>query len=639
MIVDQEVVGSSPTSRPTNLMKITLCLLLSALLLCWITLPVSAQTADKKPQTKIEDTKSTDPDPAEVQRRAFAISMVTSLADEARSYNDLALRPRVLARAADTLWNTDRDASLVLFRRAWEAAENGDAEEVTIKTKDSPPPMVIGLRRMSGRDLRFEVLSLLARHDKALADELLGKLEEASKRESETNKTDSGSRSNDGWFTSEAETKRLQLARKLLEDGQIDRALQFAEPLLHQVSSNSIALLSALRTKRPQTADDRYAVMLARAELDPLSDANTASGLSSYAFTPGMYVTFTAEGGARWTQPEETVAPPDLSPALRNKFLRVAGSILLRPLPPPDQDFTSSGRTGKYMVLKRLLPIFEQYAPDIASGLRLQLTLLSNDPANKVLPEDHPLMNQGVRQEKPGEQFDKLQDRLDRARNTRERDTILIDMALALVDQGNVQAQDFADKIDDAARRTQVRQHVDLTLVQLASRRKDPREVARLARTGQLSHTQRSWAYIQVARLLMDSQRQQAFEFLEQAADEARRIEGDGPERSFLLTGVARQFIATDAARAWEIMGEVVKFVNAAKEYNVDHARLSFPLLTRAGFRHANIGGEEFGLAGMFPLLANNDFHRSVDLAKSLKNEAARATATLSIARSVLENK
>jgi hypothetical protein len=248
-------------------------------------------------------------------------------------------------------------------------------------------------------------------------------------------------------------------------------------------------------------------------------------------------------------------------------------------------------------------------------------------------------MNQGVRQEKPGEQFDKLQDRLDRARNTRERDTILIDMALALADQGNVQAQDFADKIDDAARRTQVRQHVDLTLVQLASRRKDPREVARLARTGQLSHTQRSWAYIQVARLLMDSQRQQAFEFLEQAADEARRIEGDGPERSFLLTGVARQFIATDAARAWEIMGEVVKFVNAAKEYNVDHARLTFPLLTRAGFRHANIGGEEFGLAGMFPLLANNDFHRSVDLAKSLKNEAARATATLSIARSVLENK
>lgn len=638
MIVDQEVVGSSPTSRPTNLMKITPCLLVTALLLCWIAVPVSAQTADKKPQPKTEDIKSTDPDPAEVQRRAFAISMVTSLADEARSYNDLAVRPRVLARAADTLWNSDRDAALVLFRRAWEAAEKGDAQEVTIKTKDTPP-MVIGLRRISGRDLRFEVLSLIARHDKALADELLGKLEEASKRESETTKPDSGSRSNDGWFTSEAETKRLQLARKLLEDGQVERALQFAEPLLNQVSSNSIAFLSALRTKRQQVADDRYAVMLTRAELDPSSDANTVSGLSSYAFTPGMYVTFSTVGGARWTQPEETVAPPDLSPALRNKFLRVAGSILLRPLPPPDQDFTSSGRTGKYMVLKRLLPIFEQYAPDIASGLRPQLTLLSNDPANKVLPEDHPLMNQGVRQETPGERLDKLQDRLDRARNTRERDTILSDMALTLADQGNAQAQDLADKIDDAARRIQVRQHVDLTLVQLTIRKKDAREAARLARTGQLSHTQRSWAYIQVARLLMDSQRQQAFEFLEQAADEARRVEGDGPERSFLLTGVARQFIATDTARAWEIMGEVVKFVNVAQGYNVELARLSFAMFTGAGFRHANIGGEEFGLSGMFPLLAKNDFHRSVDLAKSFKNEAARATATLAIARSVLENK
>jgi hypothetical protein len=379
--------------------------------------------------------------------------------------------------------------------------------------------------------------------------------------------------------------------------------------------------------------------MLTRAELDPSSDANTVSGLSSYAFTPGMYVTFSTAGGARWTQPEESVAPPDLSPALRNKFLRVAGSILLRPLPPPDQDFTSSGRTGKYMVLKRLLPIFEQYAPDIASGLRPQLTLLSNDPANKVLPEDHPLMNQGVRQETPGERLDKLQDRLDRARNTRERDTILSDLALTLADQGNAQAQDLADKIDDAARRIQVRQHVDLTLVQLTIRKKDAREAARLARTGQLSHTQRSWAYIQVARLLIDSQRQQAFEFLEQAADEARRVEGDGPERSFLLTGVARQFIATDTARAWEIMGEVVKFVNVAQGYNVELARLSFAMFTGAGFRHANIGGEEFGLSGMFPLLAKNDFHRSVDLAKSFKNEAARATATLAIARSVLENR
>lgn len=641
MIVDQEVVGSSPTSRPTNLMKISPCFLVGALLLGCTTL-VSAQTTDKTPQPKTnqsEDTKSTDAEAAELQRRTFAVSLVTSLADEARSYTDLALRPRVLARAADTLWSNDRDAAMVLFRRAWEAAENGDAEEVTIKTKDNPPAMVIGLRRMSGRDLRFEVLSLIARHDKALADELLAKLEEASTSESTSTKIDSGSRSNDGWFTSEAETKRLQLARKLLEDGHVERALQVAEPLLNQVSANAIGFLSTLRTKMPQAADGRYAVMLSRAELDPLSDANTVSGLSSYAFTPGIYVTFSADGGARWTQPDETFPPPDLPPALRNKFLRVAGSILLRPLPPPDQDFTSSGRAGKYMVMKRLLPLFEQYAPDIASGLRPQLTALSSDPANRVMPEDSRLLTQGLRQEKPSEQLDKLQGRLDRAGNTKERDAILTDMALLLADQGNGQGQDLADKIDDTARRAQVRQHVDLTLVQLAIRKKDPREVARLARTGQLSHSQRSWAYTQVARLLMGSQRQQAFEFLEQAADEARRIEGDVPDRSLLLTGVARQFIAADAARSWEIMDEVVKSVNAAKELNVDNAQLRFHIFTRAGLRHATIGGEEFGLAGMFPLLAQNDFQRSVDLAKSFKNEAAKATATLAIARSVLEKK
>ena len=86
-------------------------------------------------------------------------------------------------------------------------------------------------------------------------------------------------------------------------------------------------------------------------------------------------------------------------------------------------------------------------------------------------------------------------------------------------------------------------------------------------------------------------------------------------------------------------MGEVVKFVNAAKELNVDNSQLSFPMFTGSGFKHPTIGGEEFGLAGMFQLLAKNDFHRSLDLTKSFKNEAAKATATLAIARSILEYK
>ena len=612
----------------------------------WTPLPSStpAQTADKKIQAKTnqkEEPKLIDSDSTESEQRVFAISLITTLADEVRSYQDVGLRPRVLARAADLLWEADRDTALVLFRRAWEAAEKADAEEVSLKTKDKPPPMVIGLRRIAGNDLRSEVLSLIARRDRALGEEFLKKLEQDKSRESTENKTDPASRANDGgWFTSEAATKRLRLARKLLDEGQIDRALQFAEPLLNEVSANSINFLSALRTKRSQAADERYAIMLTRVELDPASDANTVSGLSSYAFTPGLYVTFSADGGARWTQPDETLpvsVPPDLPPQIRSKFFSVASSILLRPLPPPDQDFTSSGRAGKYMVMKRLLPLFDQYVPDIGAGLRTQLTTLASDPASKIVREDHNLLDQGLRQETTSEQLDKLQDRLDRAASSRERDAIFTDMALALADQGDARAQDRADRIDDSTRRNQVKEHVDLIFVRLAIRKKDAMEVARLAKSGQLNHAQRAWAYTQAAQLLKDSQRQRALEFLEHAATEARLIESENNDRTSLLISVARQFATADHVRAWEIMGEVVKAANAAKDFNGEAVPVTFPLVTKKGLRLINIGGEEFGLAGVLRLLTKNDLHRSLSLAKSFKNEAAKANATLAIACSILE--
>ena len=62
-----------------------------------------------------------------------------------------------------------------LFKRAWEEAEKGDADEVTIKTKDNPPAMVTAMRRMSGRDLRFEVLTVMAKRDRALSEEFFAK--------------------------------------------------------------------------------------------------------------------------------------------------------------------------------------------------------------------------------------------------------------------------------------------------------------------------------------------------------------------------------------------------------------------------------------------------------------------------------
>ena len=123
------------------------------------------------------------------QLPAFATSLVISIATEARSFSDLALRPRVMARAADVLWDVDNVTARSLFKRAWDEAEKGDKEEVTINTKDKPPAMVTAMRRMSGRDLRFEVLNMMAKRDLALSEEYFAKLQ--SQQESESSKNPS----------------------------------------------------------------------------------------------------------------------------------------------------------------------------------------------------------------------------------------------------------------------------------------------------------------------------------------------------------------------------------------------------------------------------------------------------------------
>jgi hypothetical protein len=614
---------------------------------CLLALPFStlAQTsAEKKHQSKVNEKE-----PAQIretlslasQRRVFAISLIKSLADEARSYHDGALRSHVLARAADTLWNADNDLARTLFRRAWETAEKGDAEELTLKVPDGVPAkaaqMVTGLRRMSGYDLRADVLALAARRDQKLGEEFLSKLKEDAADETAQRKTSSSSQT--ATDNSEALSKRLNLASSLLDQGEVQRALEFAAPALNQVNANSIGFLSKLREKRPEFADQRFALLLGRAEFDPSSDANTVSGLSCYAFTPGFYVTFNADGSARWTQPDQSttpVNPPNLPAVILNQFFQVAATILLRPLPVADQDFTSSGRVGKYMVVKRLLPLFEKHAPDTAVALRSQLQTLSDGPG-LGLRDESPLLTQGFpSDEKAGSGLEAIQDRLDHAKTSRERDLICADAAAILASQGNARAQDFAQKIEDSVRRGQVRQYVDFELLRLDLRDKKASKAIQLAASDQLTYPQRAWAYMQGARLLMDSERQRGQELLEEAVNQARRIEPEDPNRARLLIGVATVFFAVDRVRAWEIMGEAVKAANNSEKFTGENVELHFPFATKSGLRITSVGGAEFGLSGVLRSLAADDLYRAIDLAKSFKDDGPRAVAVLAIAGSLL---
>src|SRR5215470_3101911 len=183
---------------------------------------------------------------AEAQRRIFATSTVISLATEARSYKDLELRARVLARAADVLWEADNATARALFVRAWEAAEAADAAGPKIDTKrlpkDVPAAFVIGLMKMGGNDLRVDVLSLASRRDRALGEQFLAKLKIENVREADDSKNTM--RSGDVFSAPEASKKRLLVAKKLLDAGEVKAAEAFAGSALTEVNAQSIGFLS-----------------------------------------------------------------------------------------------------------------------------------------------------------------------------------------------------------------------------------------------------------------------------------------------------------------------------------------------------------------------------------------------------------
>lgn len=599
---------------------------------------LSKVSFQEKQLSKKTKTSNEEADADAAQQRTVAISLVTNLADEARSFKDQTRRARVQARAADVLWDTDPERARELFRRAWEAAETVDAEtarkrmEEMRRLESEGGPVVM----RGGPDLRAEVLRLVGKRDRKLGEEFLKALDESAEKE----RTEAADQRRNNANSRLGSSQRLQLARRLVEDGQVERAMEFAAPALTAVNMDTIFFLSALREKNAQLADSAFTSLLARVATDPTSDANTVSGLSSYLFTPFLYVTFERQGGANRSQQRGPTPAPDVDAALRNNFLKVGYQILMQPLPAPDQDRTTSGQTGKYLIIKRLLPLFEQHAPDLAPGLRTQMTALASYVPPDMQQGENRSVSIGIQpDESEGDPLQRLEERLKRATKSADRDAIYADYAVALIAGGDQRGRDLIDKIENTELRKSVKAYTDFELADSAVQNKDVNEIARLVKNGDLTSVQKVWALTKAAKLVVAAERTRATDMLDEALAEARRISGSDPDRARALTAVAVGLSEIDRVRAWEVLSEVVKAANGAEAYTGEDSRISSRLQTKFMVVMNNATAEDFDLIAVFRHLAPADLLRAVQLAKTFTGEAPRAVATLAIARSILEKR
>ncbi|HEX8499133.1 MAG TPA: hypothetical protein VF659_00985 [Pyrinomonadaceae bacterium] len=581
-------------------------------------------------------------DPAEAQRRAQAVALLNTLAGEAAGFRDATLRARAQARAADALWATDAELARAMFRRAWDAADAADREAQRRMEEEMQAQLARGGAAMmaSPPELRAEVLRLAARRDRALGEELLGLLSKAAREEAEgaapkppangaTRRADAG--------------QRLGLAQRLLEEGDAERALQFAEPALTRADMLSVDFLSTLREKDAVTADRLYAALVARAEADPASDANTASALSSYVFTPFSFFTVTRGGGTGTGKTRGgVVPPPDVAPALRASLLRAVARILLRPQTAQEFERTSAGRTGTYVIIRRLLPLFERHAPDLTAALNARAAALLPDvPEGTRRAEAEGAFEQRQKADGAPER-DAVREALDRAERTQgvdERDQIYASAAVNASWKGDPRAQELLDKINDAELARRVRKFADFASVRAALEKKDAEAAVARAKKGDLAPVERAWAYERAAELVAGADRARALSLLEEAAAEARRIDNADPDRARALLAVATRYALLDLARAWEFVAEAARAANSAPGFTGEDGKLVAQFRTKQGGWMTDFNVQEFDLADVLTALAADDWDRAVQLAQGFSGEAARVTAVVTLARAALTKK
>ncbi|HEY0082247.1 MAG TPA: hypothetical protein VGB61_05610, partial [Pyrinomonadaceae bacterium] len=586
-------------------------------------------------------------DPLAEARRATAISLISALADEARGFRDETLRARVQARAGDALWETDAERGRALFRRAWDAAEVSDRESIRRSEEERRANTREGGGSVwtSPRNLRGEVLSLAAKRDRALGEEFLARLDDARKQEREsaaakTSEATLSSNANNSEAMSAAAHQRLELATQLLRDGDTERAIQFAAPALRRVDEQVMKFLVKLRGQNAGAADKVYAALLTTAAIDPATDANTVSLLSSYIFTPGMFIEISS-GGYGVNQSGDVPAPDNFPADLRAAFFALAAQVLLRPLAPIDQDRSTSGRAGIYFVIARLLPLFEQHAPDKVPALRGQLSALAPDTPAAYTRGDHPLLTKGLVPGPTSETYDAVEralDKLDKAKTSEERDSIYVEAAFAADAKDDPRSREFGDKVEHAETRRALRAHLDYSDISKAIRRKDASEIVRLAKNGEITSLQRVWAYTEAARLLAKTDRTRALEVLDEATNEIRRIDGAHADRPRALLAVAWMLYELDRARVWSLMPEAVKTINAVSDFSGEDGQLVVRFQTRNMGSISTSDTPGFNLQPLFALLAADDMDRAVELARSFTAEAPRAVATLAVATAVLKD-
>jgi len=559
-----------------------------------------------------------------------AISRLSALVVEAQTLNP-ALRSHIQTQVASLLWNVDKLFAHDVFLKAWEAAECAD-RELGEKQDGSGKSSVASYPH----DARREVISAAWKKDPSLGEQLFAKMIKNDEQgQSDSESLNVSSNAPHGYKLSPSELERINVARQLLENGETEQAVNFAGEALNRVVTPTLRFLSELREKNATAADELYVSLLARIVTDPTADGNTVSLLSSYIFSPYLYVTIGSNGFPRLVQNTGPIRPVDVSPSIRSMFLNSAAQILLRTPSDPTAQRIS------YMVATRLLPLFDRFNPNLATQLRSRLSeIASSIPSALKSPEVVNKVRKGVNNTDPTDSIQELLEGANHATDSYSKNRLYIRAAILAAELGDDdKATRILQDLDPDDLRNRVRAYVFILLAKHALEKRNVQKALKFASSEDLPPIERVWIYTQAAEIIKSQGGRNLTDVIMQAVAVARRMQETDPSKARALTAVALQLMRYDSQLGKPYLIEAITAANKADSLDSEDTMLEIRLETPLGDWGTSYNAPNFALKNLFRELAKDDFFQAINMVDNLRNKEAQSVATVAIAEVALTRK
>jgi len=202
-----------------------------------------------------------------------------------------------------------------------------------------------------------------------------------------------------------------------------------------------------------------------------------------------------------------------------------------------------------------------------------------------------------------------------------------------------LRARDFVSKVEDSEVRKQAQVYMDTSLTMFFVGKKQTEQALELVHKGELNQLVKAWALTECAKILFKTDKDKALDLVDQAANEARRIDVSDPSLPRALVAVANALNEIDRDKVWDATFDAVKAANSAEGFTGEDGEVVATFQSKGHSSVHTSDVPQFDLDGLFRDLATQDYDRAVELARGFQGEGPRAVATISIARAILEPK